>query len=84
LREATDIVNADRRAAAALWIADSNSKLALDKVEAILTGPKVRWTVTPEQTMTFARFMFRVGSLKQEPESWRDFFFPEIHDVPGG
>lgn len=83
LREATDIVTHDRRAAAALWIKASNSKLPLDKVAAIVSGPQVRWTMAPENTMKFAAFMHAIGSLKAAPQSWKDMFFPEIHDLDG-
>jgi NitT/TauT family transport system substrate-binding protein len=83
MAEATDIVNGDRRAAAALWIADSNSKLPLDFVDKIVSGPQVRWTLVPENTMKFARFMQTTGMLKAAPDSWRDYFFPEIHSLNG-
>ncbi len=76
-------LNADKRAAAALWIEDAKSKLPLDMVEAILAGPQVKWTLTPENTMKYADFMAEVGSIKAKPDSWRDLFFPEIHDLPG-
>jgi NitT/TauT family transport system substrate-binding protein len=83
LQEATGIVNNDKRAAAALWIKDSNSKLALDFVDRIVSGPQVRWTLVPENTMKFARFMSSVGTLRPAPESWRDYFFPEVHGMDG-
>jgi NitT/TauT family transport system substrate-binding protein len=83
LQEATDIVNKDKRAAAALWISDSNSKLPLDFVDRVVSGPQVRWTLTPENTIKFARFMQSVGTLKTAPESWRDYFFPEIYGADG-
>ena len=83
LKEATDIVNKDKKAAAALWIEDSKSKLSLDMVGKIVTGPQVRWTMTPENTMKYADFMAEVGTLKAKPESWKDYFFPEIHDEKG-
>jgi NitT/TauT family transport system substrate-binding protein len=83
MQEATERVNADKRAAAALWIADSHSSLPVDFVEKIVAGPQVRWTMAPENTMKFARFMVTNGMLKREPESWRDYFFPEIHGVDG-
>ena len=38
LKEATDIVNKDRRLAAALWIEDSKSKLPLDMVTKIVAA----------------------------------------------
>lgn len=83
MQEATDIVNRDKGAAAALWIADSHSNLSRDFVERIVAGPQVRWTMVPENTMAFARFMVTNGILKAPPGSWRDYFFPEIYNVDG-
>src|SRR5256885_8867895 len=83
LKEATGIVDKDRAKAAGYWIADVKSKLPLDKVTAVLSGPQVRWTMAPENTMKFATFMASVGSIKEAPKSWKDMFFPEIHDLNG-
>jgi ABC-type nitrate/sulfonate/bicarbonate transport system substrate-binding protein len=83
LKEATEIVNKDKKAAAALWIEDSKSKLSPDMVGKIVTGPQVRWTMTPENTMKYADFMAEVGTLKAKPVSWKDYFFPEIHGEKG-
>ena len=83
LAEATTILNANKRAAAALWIEDSKSKLPLDMVERILAGSQVQWTLTPESTVKHADFMAEIGMIKVKPASWRDLFFAEIHDLPG-
>ena len=83
MTEATEIINRDRRAAAALWIEDSRSKLPLDFVDGVVSGPQVRWTMVPENTMKFARFMHTTGMLKTVPDSWRDYFFPEAHGLNG-
>ena len=83
LKEATEIVNKDKRAAAALWIEDSKSKLPLDTAAKVVSGAQVHWTMVPENTMKFADFMAGVGRLKVKPASWKDYFFPEIHDVNG-
>ena len=83
LKEATDIVNKDKKAAAALWIEDSKSKLPLDMVAKLVAGPQVRWTLTPENTMKYADFMSEVGTLKNKPASWKDYFFPEIYGEKG-
>jgi len=83
LKEATDIVNKDKRAAAALWIENSKSKLPLDMVAKIVTSPQVKWTLIPENTMKYADFMSGVGTLKLKPTTWKDYFFPEIYDVNG-
>ena len=83
LKEATDIVNKDKTAAAALWIEDAKSKLPLDMVSKLVAGPQVRWTMTPENTMKYADFMAEVGTLKAKASSWKDYFFPEIYDEKG-
>jgi NitT/TauT family transport system substrate-binding protein len=83
LKEATEIVNKDKKAAAALWIEDSKSKLPLDMVGKIVAGQQVRWTMTPENTMKYADFMAEVGTLRAKPDSWKDYFFPEIHGEKG-
>ena len=43
--EATAIVNMDKRAAGALWIEDSKSKLPLDMVAKLVAGSQVQWTL---------------------------------------
>lgn len=83
MQEATDIVNKDKRAAGALWIEDSKSRLSLDFVDKIVSGPQVRWTLVPENTMKFGAFMKTTGMLKDAPASWKDYFFPEIHGENG-
>jgi len=83
LKEATEIINKDKRAAAAFWIEDGKSKLSLDMVAGIVSGPQVRWTMTPENTMKFADFMTEVGTLKVKAASWKDYFFPEVYDLKG-
>jgi len=27
--------------------------------------------------------MYKIGSIKVKPASWKDMFFPEIHNLPG-
>jgi NitT/TauT family transport system substrate-binding protein len=83
LAEATDILNADKRAAATLWIEDSKSKLSPDLVFDVIAGPQVKWTLVPENTMKYATFMYEVGIVKAVPSTWKDLFFPEIHGVNG-
>jgi len=52
-------------------------------VTAVISGPQVKWTMEPLNTMKFASFMASVGSLKEAPKSWKDLFFPEVHDLNG-
>ena len=82
-KEATDIVNKDKQAAAALWIEDGKSKLPLEFVTKIVGAKDAKWTMAPEHTMKYAEFMHDVGTIKPKAESWKDYFFPEIYDLNG-
>jgi NitT/TauT family transport system substrate-binding protein len=83
VKEATAIIAADPTGTAQSWIDDSASKLPLEMVTKVVTGPNVEWTMTPAATMKFAKFMYKVGSTKHEPASWKDMFFPEIGGLDG-
>ncbi|MEA2929119.1 MAG: sulfonate transport system substrate-binding protein, partial [Hyphomicrobiales bacterium] len=60
LKEATDIVDKDRQRAAGYWIEDVKSKMPLEKVTAVISGPQVKWTMAPLATMKYATFMHSV------------------------
>jgi NitT/TauT family transport system substrate-binding protein len=82
-REATDIVNRDKRAAAELYVEKERPKLTVDQVYKMLTSPGIDYTLTPTGVMKYADFMYAHGLVKVKPTSWKDVFFPEIHDLPG-
>ncbi len=83
LAEATEILNKDKRAAAQLWMDDVKSKLPPDLVYEVISGPQVKWTLVPENTMKYASFMYDVGLVKVAPAAWQDLFFPEVHNLGG-
>lgn len=81
--EATEMLNKDLKPAAQYWIDSNKSKLSLEKVHEVAGGKQVKWTMAPENSLKFADFMHTVGSVKEKASSWKDLFFPEIHDLPG-
>jgi len=81
--EATSMLGKDVKVASQYWIDDVKSKMTVEMVAEVATGPQVKWTMAPENTMKFAEFMHAVGSIKAMPSSWKDLFFPEIHGLPG-
>jgi NitT/TauT family transport system substrate-binding protein len=83
VKEATATIAADPKGTAQSWIDDTGSKLPLDMVTKVVAGANVEWTMTPAATMKFAKFMRKVGSIKHEPASWKDMFFPEIGNLNG-
>jgi NitT/TauT family transport system substrate-binding protein len=83
VKEATKIVNEQPKETADTWIKDTGSKLPVDTVAGIVKGPNVTWTMVPQSTVKFASFMHAVGSIKNDPASWKDLYFTDIHDLPG-
>jgi NitT/TauT family transport system substrate-binding protein len=83
VKEATAIIGADPRGTAQSWIDDTGSKIPVETVTKVVTGPNVEWTMTPAATMKFAKFMRKVGTTKHEPASWKEMFFPEIAGLNG-
>jgi NitT/TauT family transport system substrate-binding protein len=84
LQEATDILNRDKRAAAQVWVESTRSKLTADWLyDKILSSPQVQYTLVPNNTMKYADFMSKVGTIKTRPASWKDLFFPDIHNLQG-
>ena len=83
LKDAVDIIDKDKRGAAALYLRMTKSKESLETMESILSDPDVEYTLTPMKVLDYATFMHKVGSIKVQPRSWADMFFPEIHDLKG-
>jgi NitT/TauT family transport system substrate-binding protein len=84
LEEAIAFINADKRAAAQIFIAMEAQAMDLNDVLEVLNDPDIRYTTSPENVMKYADFMASVGSIKVRPAIWQDLFFPSIHRVPGG
>ena len=83
LEEAMRFIREKPREAAEIYIAFEKSPLDADFVTKIITDPDNVFTVTPQNSMKFALFMERTGSIKEKPDSWKDMFFPELHDRQG-
>src|SRR5580700_6356014 len=84
LQEANDMITADRKSAAALLLASTGDKgFSMQEIVDVLSDPHTKFTTTPENVMKYADFMHRIGSIKNQPASWKDLFFPEIHGAPG-
>ena len=84
LKEAMEVIAADKGAAVDLYLKAENSKLTRDQVLAIVTDPAMMtFSPTPKKVMVFADYMAKAGLLKTRPASWKDVFFGNIHDAPG-
>ncbi len=84
LEEANARIASDPRAAADILMASTpDSGFTAEETVAMLTDPAVKFTTTPENVSKYADFMHEIGSIKNDPASWKDVFFPEIHSAPG-
>lgn len=71
------------RRAAEIYLAAEPAKLTIDETIAILHDGSTVPQVAPQGVMTLAGFMAKRGMLKTPPQSWKDVFFPILHDRDG-
>ncbi|TAL56442.1 ABC transporter substrate-binding protein [Pandoraea sp.] len=83
LTEATDFINAHKRQAAAIYVQDEKGSGSADDVLKMLNDPDVHVTMVPQHIMDYAKTMYRLGTIKHMPTSWKDLFFPEVYGLPG-
>ena len=83
LDEATALINGDRRSAAETYLRLSRDKDSVAEIEAMLNDPAIVYTTTPQNVMKYVDFMLKIGAIKSKPESWKDLFFPNAHNLPG-
>lgn len=83
LDEATKFINENPRRAAEIYLKAEPSSLTPAQVQEILGDGSNVFQITPRGTMAFATFMARTGMLQTPPQSWKDVFFPFIHDRDG-
>ncbi len=83
LDEAIAEINRDKRAAAESYLRISKDKDSVDNILRMLNDPNIIYTTAPQNIMKFAEFMQKIGTIKAKPESWRDFFFPNVHALSG-
>ena len=82
--EANAFIQAKPREAAQIYLTMTREKLTVDELVDILADPQTRISTTPFNTMLFANYMKEAGSIKKAPASWKDYFFPVAHKLPGG
>jgi NitT/TauT family transport system substrate-binding protein len=83
-KEAIEIINKDKRAAAQAYLdIAQDRKSTLDEIFNVINDKDYAYTLLPEKVFKTAVFMGKVGSVKDPPTHWQDLFFPDIHDLPG-
>jgi len=84
LEEAQTLIGSDRLAAADVLIAArGDAGLGREELAALLADADIGFGAAPANVMRYAAFMHSIGSIEHLPGSWRDLFFPEVHELPG-
>jgi NitT/TauT family transport system substrate-binding protein len=84
LSEAHEFINKNPGDAAQIYIKTTSEKRSnREEMTKFISDPDNVWTTTPQQTMTFAGFMHKVGTMKRQPSSWKDLYMPECHELAG-
>src|SRR6201991_4007727 len=77
LADAARLIAANPEQAADIYIRVNDSKIDRALLVKILRDPQVQFKIAPQNTLGLAQFMYRVGAIRNEPKSWRDYFFDD-------
>jgi NitT/TauT family transport system substrate-binding protein len=84
LKEAIDTINKDKRAASKIYLEEAkDTKNSVDDIYAMISAADYAYTLVPQKVGKTAEFMYKIGSIKTRPASWKDLFFPEAQNLPG-
>ena len=82
--EAESWINANPTAAAQFFKTKTNSKLDVADIEAIIKDPHLTdFAPEPKATMKFSAFFHKIGRIKNNPTSWKDYFWNVAHRLNG-
>src|SRR5262245_36733748 len=77
MKEATAVINADKRKGAEIYIKVSGEKTTVDDIMDVLKDPEIQYNNRVGGIKAFVDFMAKTGSLRNPPKDWKDMFFPE-------
>lgn len=85
LKEAQEMIKADKRAAAEVLIESmgGGNAFSVDDMVAILDDPSTKYISKPENVMKYAEFMHDIGSIKSRPKSITELFH-DAADIADG
>ena len=82
--EAITFIGQDPKTAAEIYVNHEPQKRDLSWVENIIKDPKqITYSSTPRGIKEHADFMYKLGTLKHQPESWKDLFWDNVWDHDG-
>ena len=83
LADAAQFITAHPEAAADIYIRVNQAKTDRNLLISVIRNPQVQFMVVPQNTFALAQFMYRVGAIRNEPKSWKDYFFDDPATAAG-
>ncbi|HJU23319.1 MAG TPA: ABC transporter substrate-binding protein [Casimicrobiaceae bacterium] len=89
LTDAMNFIEKNPSEAAEIYVQHTKSKLAADKVAAWLVQKDAKgrpinyYSPAPSRALVLADYMYRDKLLSHEPKSWKDYFWENLHGLPG-
>jgi len=83
LQDATDFINGDKRGAAEIYLRMTKDKSSVEDILKIVNDPQIEYSLAPKNVMKMVDFIYRTGGIKIKPASWKDLFFPNMHELQG-
>ncbi|HTH60586.1 MAG TPA: ABC transporter substrate-binding protein [Paraburkholderia sp.] len=77
LADAASFIAAHPDAAADIYIRVNQAKIDRNLLLSVIRNPQVQFKVAPQNTLPLAQFMYRVGAIRNDPKSWKDYFFDD-------
>ena len=81
--EAAAMIKKDPKASADVYLSMVKERATAEELIQLLTQPGAIYQAAPVRTMVYAEYMAKAGFIKPAPKSWKDFFFPLLHDRDG-
>lgn len=81
LDEAAKFIAGKPEAAADAYLRSGQGAIDRALLLSILRNPEVQFKLTPQNTLTLATFMHRIGAIRNAPKSARDYFFDDPHNA---
>lgn len=81
--EAVGMIKSNPKAAAETYLSLVKERATVEEVVKVFTQPGAIYQAEPVRTMVYADYMAKAGFIKPAPKSWKDYFFPIMHDRDG-
>jgi NitT/TauT family transport system substrate-binding protein len=83
LAEAAGFIRANPELAADAYLRVNKGGIDRALLVRTIKDPQVQFTIVPQNTWTLAQFLYRIGAIKNQPRSWRDYFFDDPATAQG-